>query len=167
METALEHILTSAYKDEMIAYMHNHPEDFNEAIELAILDKQPYSWRAAWLLWSCMDENDTRLQGSIKKIMNVLTLKKDGHQRELIKILSMMDINEEYEGLLFTICVSLWEKTNKTPSVRYTAFKVILKIAQKHPDLKHEIDFLMQDQYMDSLSPGVKKSIARMMMEAK
>lgn len=54
VETKLEHILTNSYKADMISYLKSHPEDFDEAIKLAIADKQPYSWRAAWLLWSCM-----------------------------------------------------------------------------------------------------------------
>ena len=36
----------------MIAYMETHPEAYEEAVQLAISDKQPYAWRAAWLLWS-------------------------------------------------------------------------------------------------------------------
>ncbi len=66
METSLEHLLISSHKDEMIVYMVAHPEDFEEAIKLAISNKQPYSWRSAWLLWSCMEENDQRVQGYIK-----------------------------------------------------------------------------------------------------
>lgn len=61
-ETKLEYILTNSYKAEMITYLKTHPEDFREAIKLAISDKQPYSWRASWLLWSCMDKNDLRIR---------------------------------------------------------------------------------------------------------
>ena len=165
METALEHILTSAYKDEMISFMNSHPEYFEEAIKLAISDKQPYSWRAAWLLWSCMEENDERIQGYIKNIISTITAKEDGHQRELLKILLNMELNEEHEGYLFNECVSVWEKINKKPSVRFTAFKFIIKTAKKHPDLFNEIDFLIQDQYLDSLSPGVKRSVSKMVKE--
>ena len=108
METALEHILTSCYKADMIIYMDAHPEDFEEAIKLAVSDKQPYSWRAAWLLWSCMEENDRRIQRYMKKIINTLTTKNDDHQRELLKILLQMEINEEYEGFLFNcLCICL------------------------------------------------------------
>jgi len=39
METALEHFLTSSYKADMISYMDTHPEDFEEAIKLAISNK--------------------------------------------------------------------------------------------------------------------------------
>jgi hypothetical protein len=165
METALEHILISSYKSEMISYMHAHPEDFDEAVALAISNKQPYSWKAAWLLWSCMEENDNRIRKYIKKIIQTIPTKNDDHQRELLKILLPMELNGEQEGELFNFCVSVWEKINKKPSVRFTAFKMIVKIAQKHPDLANEIAFLTQDQYLDSLSPVVKRSIFKMMRE--
>jgi hypothetical protein len=167
METALEHILMKSYKDEMISIMEAHPEYFEEAIELAISNKQPYSWRAAWLLWSCMEENDQRIQEYIKKIINTIATKNDDHQRELLKILLQMELNEEYEVFLFNVCVTVWEKISKKPSVRFTAFKFIIKIAKKHPDLSNEITFLTQDQYMDSLSSAAKKSISKMIKEIK
>lgn len=165
METALEHVLTSFYKEGMIDFMNTHPEAYQEAINLAISDKQPYSWRAAWLLWSCMEENDQRIQGHIKDIINAIDTKKDGHQRELIKILLIMELNEEQEGYLFSLCVNLWQKINKTPSIRYTAFKGILKIIKKYPELHNEINFLTENQYMETLSPGVKCSLSRMINE--
>ena len=145
--------------------MDNHPEFFEEAIELAISDKQPYSWRAAWLLWSCMEENDQRIQKHIKKIVNSIKTKDDGHQRELLKILLQMQLKEEYEGIIFNICMDLWEQINKKPSVRINALKFIIKIAKKHPELAKEIIFLTQDHYLETLSPGVKHSVSIMMKE--
>jgi len=163
--SVLEDKLLNSYKDEMISFMENHSEFFEEAIELAIADKQPYSWRAAWLLWSCMEENDHRIQKYIKKIVNTLETKDDGHQRELIKILLKMEIKDEYEGILFDHCMDIWEQINKTPSVRVNALKFVIKIAKKHPELSQEITFLTQDHYLESLSPGVKNSVSKMMNE--
>jgi hypothetical protein len=165
METALEKILMSFYKEGMIAYMEAHPEDFEEAIKLAISDNQPYSWRAAWLLWSCMMENDPRVQVHLKTIVNSIPEKQDGHQRELLKILMKMELDEESEGYLFDVCATIWEKINKRPSVRFTAFMLILKIAKKYPDLFQEIKALTQDHYLDSLSPGIKHSLSRTIKE--
>jgi hypothetical protein len=162
METALEWILTNSYKAEMISYLSAHPEDFEETIKLASSDKQPYSWRAAWLLWSCMEENDQRVQGYVKNIIGTISDKNDDQQRELLKILQQMEINEELGGYLFNHCVAVWEKIKKKPSLRFNAFKVIVQIAQKYPDLSHEIILLTQNQYMDSLSPAVKRAISRM-----
>lgn len=163
MKTALEWVLTNAYKADMISWLTAHPEAFEEAIKLAIADKQPCSWRAAWLLWRCMEENDQRIQGYVKSIIDSLPDKNDQQQRELLIILQRMEIGEEFEGLLYNHCVTVWEKTDKKPSLRLNAFKVMVKTAKKHPDLSREITFLTQDQYMDSLSGTVKKSIAGML----
>ena len=165
METAFEHKLLSSYKKEMISYMAKHPEAFEEAIELAVSDNQPYSWRAAYVLWSVIQENDKRIKKHIKKIVNAVKNKSDGHQRELLKILLMMDLDEKYESALFDICMSVFEQINKAPAVRVNAFKFILKIAKKHPELKQEISFLTQDHYMESLSPGAQHSINKLMRE--
>ena len=145
--------------------MLSHPEYFDEAIELAVGDKQPYSWRAAWLLWSCMEENDKRVKKYITKIVNTLKTKDDSHQRELLKILLKMDLNEKYESILFDHCMDIWEGINKPPAVRVNALKFIVKIAKKHPELAKEITFLTEDQYLESLSPGAKHSVSKLMKE--
>ena len=113
MQSLLKHKLLNSYKDEMISFMDTHPEVFDEAIQLAVSDKQPYSWRAAWLLWSCMEENDKRIQKYISKIVDTLKTKDDGHQRELLKILYKMELKEEYEVILFNTCTDVWKQINK------------------------------------------------------
>ena len=47
---------------------------------------------------------------------------------KLLKILYKMEINEKYEGIIFDICIRLWEQISKEPSVRMTALKFIIKI---------------------------------------
>ena len=149
----------------MVAFLKSHPEYFEEAVQLAISNKQPYSWRSAFLLSACIEENDIRIQKHIKTIVNCIPEKKDGHQRELLKILYKMKISEKYEGRVFDICMNLWEQINKSPSIRITAFNFIVKISEKYPELLNEISFLTQDHYLESLSPGIKRSIERTMKE--
>ncbi|MBT8380178.1 MAG: hypothetical protein KJN64_13200 [Ignavibacteria bacterium] len=163
--SVLEDKLLNSYKDEMISFMHSHPEYFDEAIELAVGDKQPYSWRAAWLLWSCMEENDKRVKKYTTKIVDTLKAKDDSHQRELLKILLKMDLSEKYESILFDHCMDIWEGINKPPAVRVNALKFIVKIAKKHPELAKEISFLTENHYLESLSPGAKNSVSKLMRE--
>jgi len=165
MESVLKQKLMSSYKNEMISFMKSHPEYFEEAIQLAITDEQPYSWRAAFVLWSVIQNNDKRIQKHINKIVNAVKSKNDSHQRELLKILLMMELNEKYEGVLFDLCMNIWEQINKAPSVRVNALKLIIKIANKHPELKKEISFLAQDHYLESLSPGARHSVRKLMNE--
>ena len=167
MGTVLENKIMSSYKDELISFMRTNPEHFNEALRLALSDKQPFAWRAAFLLWGCMDDNDKRIRKHIPAIVKCIKDKGDGHQRELLKILSRMEIGEKYEGKIFDLCMKLWEQPDKVPSVRVTAFKFIVKIAKKYPELLNEISFLTQDHYMETLSPGVRHSVTRMMESLK
>lgn len=162
METQLEYILTNYNKAAMISHIAAHPQCFDELITYALSDKQPYSWRAAWLLWSCMQENDQRLHGHISQLIDAIPSKRDEHQRELFKILHKMELNEESEGMLFNLCTSIWEKIQKKPSVRYNAFKIIVKIVKRYPELSNEIEYLVDEQYLHSLSSGTKRSILKM-----
>lgn len=165
MESTLENKLLTSNKNEMISFMNSHPEYFEEAIELAISNKQPYSWRAAFVLWSVIEENDKRIKKHMNKMVKALKGKSNGHQRELLKILLMMELAEKYEGILFDICMNVWEQISKSPSVRVNALKMIIKIAEKHPELKKEILFLAQDHYLESLSPGARHSVKKIMSE--
>lgn len=165
MESALETVLKVFHKNQMMAYLASHPYDFEEAVELALGDKQPYSWRAAWLLLSCIEVNDPRIQKHTGAIIGVLPHKEDGHQRELMKILQKMELNDEEESVLFDFCVSVWEKVHKSPSVRYHAFLMILNTARKYPDLFQEIRLLAQDHYVETLSPGIRNAVYRMLRQ--
>jgi hypothetical protein len=165
METVFENKLINSYKAQTISFLKSHPEYFNEALELAISEKQPYAWRSAYVLWDCIEENDSRLKAHIKSIVKSLATKKDGHKRELLKILFKIDIEEKYEGIIFDECVRLWEQISKEPSVRMIALRFIIKIVKKHPELLEEVNILVQDQYLEPLSPAVRKSIMKMMEE--
>jgi len=162
METAIEHILTNSYKKEMIAYLRSHPDDFDDVLALALIKRQPYSRRAAWLLWSVMEENDPRIQNHLEAIVNVLPVMGEQQVKELLIILQRMDLPNKLTGKLFDICVSLWEKTGNKPSVRFNAFRLLVKIVKLHPGLAGELPLLMEPQYMESLSDTLKRSILRM-----
>lgn len=162
MESKLKSKLISSYKEEMGAFLKSQQEYFNEALELSISDDQPFAWRSAFLLSSCMEDNDARVKKYIKPILARIKSKNDGHQRELLKILYRMKLSDKEEGIVFDICIRLWEQISKDPSLRMTAIKFILKIAKEHRELLNEIAPLMQDHYLELLSPGVKKSIRKM-----
>jgi hypothetical protein len=159
MESPLEIILTTTHKPQMVAYVNSNPSCFEELVKLAMGDKQPYSWRASWLLWSCIEKNDKRIQKYLKDFIQVLPTRVDSQKRELMKILEMMEIPDELEGLLFDQCMAIWEKLDQQPSVRINAFKILVKIVGRHPELREELNFLTQDQYIESLSQGVKRSL--------
>lgn len=163
MDTGLRKALMSFYKPEMIKWLKENPSSFDEAVKLALSDEQPYSWRAAWLLYDVVEPNDKRLKPQLKNLIKNLPKCGDGHKRELLKIIDKFDWTDTQEGMLFDQCLNIWEQIHAQPSVRYTAFKIILKITERHPDLKNEIPPLIQDHFLETFSPGVKHSLRKLL----
>lgn len=163
MIASLEQALLTRYKDKIFAYMKEHPEDFEEALQLAVSNQPHLSWRATWLVFHFMKPNDKQVKPYINPFLELFPSLKDGHQREVLKVLSKMNLNDEQEGRVYDFAVSEWEHIKKSPALRYTAFKTMVKMAKKYPELINEIKVLSQPQYINSLSPGIKKSILREM----
>ena len=166
MTESLQNILTGSFrKDKMVAFLKKHPSLFHETLKISLGDKEPQSWRAAWLIKHYMSKNDERIIPSVNKILKAIPIKKDGHQRELLKILMEMELTETQEGILFDKSISIWEDINKSPSVRSFAFLVLVNTVKKYPELLTEIGFLTQGHYTETLSPGIRKTIVRTIEE--
>ncbi len=161
-ETKLEFKLTRSHKSDLVSYIKTHKNHFPELIKLAISEKQPYSWRAAWLLWSCIGKNDYRIRKHIKKIIEVLPNRQDNQQRELLLVLQRMELNLENELRLFDLCFKIWNTTVKNPSLRYNALKTMILISRKHPDLASEMKYCTDPPYIDNLTAHLKKSILQL-----
>lgn len=149
-------------KEKMLAHLEANPDAFIELIGL-MLSNGPEGWRAVWLVNSCMEKNDKRIKSSTTKLIAALPRKADGHQRELLKVLTRMELSDKQEGRLFDACMGIWEEVGKSPSVRITAFKILVGIAKKYPEVKPELKLLADDHYTEPLSPGIKASFVKMM----
>ena len=164
-ESGLRHILTHAHKDGMIAFMHDHPDTFGELVDLAVADEGKLSWRAVWLLWSCMEANDPRILPFIPRFLELLPGGNESYQRDALMVLQRMERTEEQDGILYDICTRIWVKVNSIPSVRYNALRCMVSIARTFPELAAETISLAEPKYVNTLSPGVRHSVARILKE--
>ena len=168
MDQSLQHILTASLrKDKMVGFLKKNPDLFDETLKVSLGDDEPESWRAAWLIKHYMVENDKRIIKKINSILKALPNKKDGHQREFLKILMDMKLSEKQEGILFDKCFAIWEDTSKSSSVRGTAFLIIINTVKKYPELVTEIEFLTQNHYTETLTPGIRNIIVKNIKELK
>lgn len=161
MSATLRSILMKRRKPEMISFLLENPEYFEEAMELALQNEVDHSWRAAWMIVGTVKKNDPRIKPYILKILDIIPDRRDGHQRELLKILLTMKLEEDFESLLFDLSVQLWEQIRKKPSVRYYAFKGMINVAEKYPELKNEVLSLTQPHFVNPLSAGIRKGILK------
>ncbi|MDG1804664.1 hypothetical protein [Flavicella sp.] len=149
---------TRKSKEGLMRFIKSNTEAFSPLLQLS-LKNTPEAWRASWLIGHAMTTNDTRVQGAIDSLIEALPSLKEGHQRQTIIILLKMQLDDEQEGKLFDICLNIWENIKLIPSTRITAMKFILSIVDKFTELKDEIKLWTQEQYTESLSPGIKHSL--------
>ncbi len=159
--TDLEHVLVQAYTDEMVDYLKDHPQDFPEAIALAVGDRPRYAWRAAWLIGNCMGAHDARLRKAVDRLIATMPGKPDGHWRELLKIVIRMELNDEQEGRLFAMALQHWQDPAKQSSVRWMSFRFMADMVKKYPELAAEVKLLMRPDLIEPLSPGIRRSLSR------
>ncbi len=143
-------------------YFEEHPSEFKKIIDLALKNEYPNSWRATWVLSKIIDKNDKRITPYLDKFIYCIPERPSGHQREILKILENFNFNEDIEGHVFDLCMNIWEDISKIPSVRIKAFSILFNIAKKYPELNNDIKYFTQSQYIETLSPGIKASIKKM-----
>jgi hypothetical protein len=158
-------VLRTRMKDGMMDYVAEHPGCIPELVSLALSGDKTLGWRAAWLLADTMEPNDSRVQPFAQQLMQHIPDCRDGHQRELIKVLLKLELDEETLGAFFDLAVTLWEDTSKAPAVRYYAFAAMRKTAERYPELTHEITALAAFPYVQTLSPGIRGSILQQVAE--
>ena len=167
MSRQLEIILRSPSKEGMVEYLSNHPEDFPAAVEIALGDTHPLSWRAAWALVGVCKERELRLSPFIPVLLDALPTKKEGHRRELLKLLMKAELKEDQQSRLYDFCVASWEQVGNQSSVRYYAFQFMYRMTQIYPELIPEVLSLSEPQYVYTLSQGIRKSILKQVQELK
>jgi hypothetical protein len=122
MSTVLKEVLTKTYKKGMISWMETHPEEFDDLVEMALSDDPEYAWRAAWLLWSCITENDPRIRAKLKEFANALKQKPGPQKREFLILFNRMDNEPSLAGDLYRECVRIWTNPSLQTSLRYSIY---------------------------------------------
>ncbi|MGB0346063.1 MAG: hypothetical protein ACPGGA_01185 [Balneolaceae bacterium] len=162
---SLDIVLSKFFKKDVFNFMNQFPEEFESIVVLTITDEKPICWRAAWVVQTFMEQDDERVQPYVDAILQIIPQKEDGHQRELLKILAQMNLNDDRESILYDECVAIWESVRKKPGTRYFAFQQMVKMVEKYPELMQEIHAVTQPQHINTLSPGVRQGVVKLIQQ--
>lgn len=132
--------------------------DFEQWLKLA-LSSHERAWKAAWLLNQAVKVCKLPLEEYAKNICKAIPEKPSNQKRELLKLLEPIELSENNEGLIFDVAVSCWKDLGAQSSSRMVAFRLMLKMAKKYPDLIPEIELLSDDRFVKTLTNGIKKSV--------
>ena len=127
-------------------------------ILFSAIGNEPSCWRLAWKFNQEPKKKIDLLNPFVKDIIRSIPEKPDGHQRELLKLILKLHVEDEVMGELWNICLNIWLDIKKQPSVRIKAYTHLVNIVNIHPELIHELESLTENEHINSLSEGIKKS---------
>jgi len=139
--------------------------NFDTLLELVFHDKDPISWRAAWIL----DGSDERYPGmagpSIPVIIEQLPdLESTGALRSLLRMLCRYEIPEEQQGILIDLCFSYMVSELYPVAVKVHAMQLIYNHVLIYPELAEELKTIIEDQTVNN-SVGFKSRGRRIIRE--
>ena len=164
----LREVLEGTYRSSIFNEIKKQPERyFEEILAIYLEGGSKGEWRAGNILYQFLKKNDVRIIPHLDQLIEKLQSSDKSVKRETLRILFKFSFTDEQEGRIFDYCTSLWLTIDLPPGARFYALKHLSLIAKKYPELKQEVLLLLDENYIEPLSPGVKHSVKKLIKELK
>ena len=142
--------------DYIIHVIGDKQELFDEILSLMLLNKNPLSPRAAWVLEGSSLNHPFLIQSHLIEIIGALkTFNHPGTQRNVLKILSRSEIPGKWEGYITDLCFEWLEECTRPVAIKMYCMEILTNMLTKYPGLKDELKMVIENQF-DFSSPGFK-----------
>jgi len=139
--------------------------NFRALLQLALKEKDPVAWRAAWVLDGSDELKPGLARKYISKIVKALPgLESLGSLRSLLRLLARWDIPEDEQGLLIDLCFSYLVSAQYPVAVKAHAMQIIYLHVLIYPELKDELVAVIEDQIANN-SVGFKSRGRRLIKQ--
>lgn len=142
---------------------------FNDLLDVIEQREITPSMKASWIISTSAEINQ---QYARKNSVRILTLLKaatiGGVQRELIKTLSILKLNEDELGILIDYSFQKIAEATSDLAIKYHAAHIIEKSLAKYPELKTEYISLLEgtlDMHTEAWRKYTHKRIARLLKQ--
>ncbi|PID92410.1 MAG: hypothetical protein CSA96_03450 [Bacteroidetes bacterium] len=153
-------------KNDLTKRILEEPACRQSLLRLALRDKDPLAWRAAWI-FDAADEQEAFARGFIPEIVQALPgLKSSGSMRCLLRMLSRYEIPEDEQGILLDICFSSLVSEAAPIAVKAHAMQIIYQHSLLYPELGRELKTILEDQ-MENNTAGYKSRARRILKQLK
>ena len=143
----LADIPSGTEKDLYIQEVGDSEEKFRILLDLALYEKDPVAWRAAWILDGSDEQNPGLASNSTGKIIRRLPeIKSTGSVRSLLRLLCRYPIDEEDQGILIDLCFGYMVSELYPVAVKVHAMQIIYNHVLIYPELKEELVTVIEDQ---------------------
>ncbi len=122
-------------------YIGNHPERFEELVELFFDDDVRVVQRAAWVISHCADHSHNIVVPYLARFIEYA--KNDpphvAVKRNVVRVMQKCNIPEVVEGPAYDMCWAFSNSTKEDIAVRAFSLRVLVRIAEKYPELCDEV----------------------------
>ncbi|MEE4258510.1 MAG: hypothetical protein V2I62_02010 [Bacteroidales bacterium] len=126
---------------------------FDELFKLTLLNEEPISRRAMWVVDVASETEPEILLPYINDLINALPgFYHDGLKRHTLRMLSRYDLGIEEFLPILDLCFKYMRSEKESVAVRYQAMHLLYKMSEKEPGLKHEIISTIELQMHDGSS---------------
>jgi hypothetical protein len=151
-----------ATADMAVVAVDNDAELFREVIELSFSQPYPINMRTARLAQLCCEKNPSLILPHLNEVIEKISISNnDGVKRSYLKVINDYTGIESIEdpGFLVQTCFDWLMSPRTAIAVRYHCMGILMKVSNKIPELKPElqsvIEFMIEGE---ELSPGLKSA---------
>ena len=147
---------SGAEKDLFISDVGNSGEKFKNLWDLALYEKDPVAWRAAWILDGAAELHPEIALNHIGALVRQLPdIDSTGTLRCLLRLLCRYEIKEDEQGILIDLCFGYMVSELYPVAVKVHAMQIIYNHVLLYPELKDELVTVIRDQVVNN-SVGFK-----------
>lgn len=148
---------TKENTDHIVSYIGNQQERFDELMNLFLHDEYRICQRAAWVIGKIGKTQPEMFPPHLKSM--IMNLRKEGLsdsvKRNTLRVLEEFEIPESLWGETADICFEYLASKKEAVAIKCFSMTVLLNITLKVPELKDELQILIEDQ-MPYASAGFK-----------
>jgi hypothetical protein len=156
LKSLLTNNLSSSEKELIVRELGDSERNFTTLLELALFEKDPMAWRAAWVLDGCDERHPELSTAFLSRIIRHLPETESmGTLRSMLRLLSRHEILEADQGALIDLCFGTMVSERFPVAVKVYAMQIIYNHVLIYPELKEELVSVIRDQ-SENNSAGFK-----------
>lgn len=142
--------------DYLIKEIAQNGDYYKILMSIALYDSHPKSWRAAYLIDKINALYSELLNPFLNEMIERVKIEKsESKRRHFLKLISMKNLPEEQQGLMFDFCIKIFTSAKEPIAVRVHAMQILYNISEKEPELKPEILSLIEYEMENHSSAGI------------
>ena len=144
-------------------YVGSSEQRFDILMDLMLNDEYRVVQRSSWVVSYAAEKYPKLIKPHLKKV--IAYLENPPHvavKRNILKVLSTMEIPKKHQGILVDLCFKFLYDPKEAIAVHAFAMQIIFEIGKKEPDLFYELKQILEDNY-ETGSAGYKVRAKRIL----